>query len=257
MSGWLPDVVRLLFWGIVAAVASMALYKVASNQAKLAAIKAEIVDLRKQIAAFDGSFSEMWGLIGRNLALAIRQVSVTLVPAIIASVPVIFMLLWVSTAFDSCLPAPGEQLEVEAYPSAGHKLPPLDWRGGNGVMADGPGSWSVSWPDQGDSVQLVDSDETVLLMLPPRAPVGVVHQRRWWNTLIGNPAGYLPSPGDIDSIGTELPKREFLPFGPDWLRGAGFHSSSGSSSSCRCCSSFCGGCIDGLTTIDWTTHDGG
>jgi predicted AlkP superfamily phosphohydrolase/phosphomutase len=219
MSGWLPDVARLLFWGIVAAVASMALYKVTSNQAKLAAIKAEIVVLRKRIAEFDGSFSEMWGLVGRNLALAMRQLWVTLVPAVIASVPVIFLLVWVSTAFDSRWPAPGDQLEVEAYPSAGHELPPLHWRGGNGVVADGPGSWSVTWPADGGTMELVDSDETVLLTLPPEAPVGVVHQRRWWNTLFGNPAGYLPSPGDVDSINMELPKREFLPFGPGWLRG--------------------------------------
>jgi predicted AlkP superfamily phosphohydrolase/phosphomutase len=219
MSGWLPAVLRLLFWGIVAAVASMALYKVTSNQTKLAAIKAEIVVLRRQIAEFDGSFSEMWGLVGRNLGLAMRQLWVTLVPAIIASVPVIFLLVWVSNNFDSRLPAPGEQLKVEAYPSAGYELSPLHWRGGNGVVADGPGTWNVAWPADGSTMELVDSDDTVLLTLPPRAPVGVVHQRRWWNTLVGNPAGYLPSPGDVDAVEMELPSREYLPFGPDWLRG--------------------------------------
>ena len=31
MFGWLPDVLRLLFWGVVAAVASMALYRLTSN----------------------------------------------------------------------------------------------------------------------------------------------------------------------------------------------------------------------------------
>jgi hypothetical protein len=132
---------------------------------------------------------------------------------------VIFLLVWVSNAFDSRLPAPGEKLEVEAYASAGHELPPLHWRGGNGVVVDGAGSWKVTWPDEGATLQLVDSDDTVLLTLPPPAPVGAVHQRRWWNTLLGNPAGYLPSPGDVDAVDIELPKREFLPFGPDWLRG--------------------------------------
>ena len=219
MSGWLPAAVRLLLWGIVAAVASMALYKVTSNQAKLAAIKAQIVALRKQINEFDGSFSEMWGLVGRNLALAMRQIWVTLVPAIIASVPVIFLLVWVSTAFDSRLPEPGDQLEVEAHPGAGQELPPLHWRGGNGVVANGAGNWQVTWPNDGTTLELVDSSDAVLLTLPPPAPVGVVHQRRWWNALLGNPAGYLPSPGDVDAIDIDLPKREFLPFGPDWLRG--------------------------------------
>jgi hypothetical protein len=219
MSGWLPDVVRLLLWGVVAAVLSMALYKVTSNQAKLAAIKAEIVALRQQINQFDGPFSEMWSLVGRNLKLALRQVWVTLGPAVIASVPVIFLLVWVSAAFDARWPAPGEQLEVEAHPGAGQTLPELHWRGGDGMVANGAGRWTVTWPGPGGSLELVDADDTVLLQLPPPAPVSVVHQRRWWNTLLGNPAGYLPSPGAVDAIEVELPKQEFLPFGPDWLRG--------------------------------------
>jgi hypothetical protein len=49
--------------------------------------------------------------------------------------------------------------------------------------------------------------------------VGAVHQRRWWNVLVGNPAGYLPGPGDVDAVELNLPRAEFLPFGPGWLRG--------------------------------------
>ena len=50
------------------------------------------------------------------------------------------------------------------------------------------------------------------------APVSTVHQKRWWNRLIGNPAGYLPSPGDVDAVVLGLPREEYLPFGPRWLR---------------------------------------
>ncbi|HEX5079980.1 MAG TPA: hypothetical protein VFV80_12585, partial [Geminicoccaceae bacterium] len=66
MSPWLPDVVRLVLWAVVAGVVSMALYRLASNQAKLAAIKAEMATLRQQLATFDGPFSEMWSLTVRN-----------------------------------------------------------------------------------------------------------------------------------------------------------------------------------------------
>jgi hypothetical protein len=68
-------------------------------------------------------------------------------------------------------------------------------------------------------MQLLDSDGTVLLSLPTAAPAGVVHQRRWWNLLVGNPAGYLPAPGAVDTLELGLPRAEFLPFGPAWLRG--------------------------------------
>jgi hypothetical protein len=161
---------------------------------------------------------EARGMLGRNVVLALRQLWVTLVPAVIASVPVIFLLVWVSTAFDARLPGPGQQLEVAAHASDGHELPPLHWRGGD-VAAKDAGTWSLTWPADDGTLELVEADGTVLLTLPTAAPVGVVHQRRWWNTLFGNPAGYLPSPGDVDAVEIDLPKREFVPFGPDWLRG--------------------------------------
>ena len=67
-------------------------------------------------------------------------------------------------------------------------------------------------------MHLIDSDGIVLLTLPMEAPVSTVHQRRWWNNLIGNPAGYLPSPGDVDAVLLDLPGFEFQPYGPSWLR---------------------------------------
>lgn len=216
MSGWLPDTIRLVLWAVVAGVASMALYRVTSNQARLTAIKAEMATLRQEIAAFDGPFSGMWKLVGRNLRLALRQLWVTFVPAVIASLPVIFLLVWVSNSFDATMPAPGEPVEVEAFARDGAMLPALHWRGDARVT--GEGKWTVAWPDAGRHLELVDADDEVMLTLPPAAPVGVVHQRRWWNTLLGNPAGYLP-PGPVDAVEIDLPRREYLPFGPGWLRG--------------------------------------
>ena len=46
-----------------------------------------------------------------------------------------------------------------------------------------------------------------------------VHQREWWNSLIGNPGGYLPKPGDVAVVHIGLPQPTVIPFGPDWLRG--------------------------------------
>ena len=220
LSGWLPDTARLLLWAVVAAVVSMALYRATSNQPRLAAIKAEMVALRSRIAGFDGPFSEMWELVGRNLVLALRQIWVTLVPAILASVPVLFLLVWLSNSFDLALPRPGDQVGVEALARDGDALPPLHWRGapGNGARTDGVGRWTVTWPDAGAPLELLDADNRLLLSLPIAAPAGVVHQHRWWNSLLGNPAGYLP-PGAVDAVEIALPARIYLPFGPAWLRG--------------------------------------
>jgi hypothetical protein len=216
MSGWLPATARLVIWAVVAGALSMALYRLASNQARLAAIKAEAVALRKQMAAFDGPFGELWGLTRRNLGLALRQLWVTLVPAVLASVPVIFLLVWISNSFDAVLPASGEPVRIQASATEGQALPPLHWRGD--ASAQGDGAWTVAWPDASAPIQLLEADNELLLSLPLAAPVGVVHQRRWWNVLLANPAGYLP-PGDVDTVEIDLPRQEYLPFGPAWLRG--------------------------------------
>ena len=131
----------------------------------------------------------------------------------------IFIIAWVANAFDARAPAVGDAIEIEAITSDGRQLPPLHWQGDGDVREEREGVWSVAWPSDERSLHLLDSDGTVLLTLPTPAPAGAVHQRRWWNVLIGNPAGYLPSPGDVDAVELGLPRSEFLPFGPEWLRG--------------------------------------
>jgi predicted AlkP superfamily phosphohydrolase/phosphomutase len=219
MSGWLPDLGRLTFWGLLAAFVTMGLYRLTSNQSRLAANKKEIAALQRSLADYDGPLSGMWPLLGRNFALAGHQLWLALVPGLIASVPVIFILAYVSNAFDARAPAVGDMIEVEAITSEGRSLPPLQWRGDGEVREEGDGVWSVAWPPAEGPLELLDSDGTVLLTLPTAAPVGGVHQRRWWNVLLGNPAGYLPSPGDVDAVELGLPRSEFLPFGPSWVRG--------------------------------------
>jgi hypothetical protein len=45
-----------------------------------------------------------------------------------------------------------------------------------------------------------------------------LQKRQWWNSLIGNPIGYLPESSPLEWIDLDLPEKEYLPFGPTWLR---------------------------------------
>lgn len=219
MASWLPELGRLTFWALLAAFVSMWLYRLTSNQARLAANKEEIVALQGRLKGFDGPFSEAWPLLRRNLALAGHRLWLTLGPALLASLPVIFILAWVSNTFDARFPPTGDPVRIEATAVDGTPLPPLHWQGEGEVRAERDGLWTIPWPTAARPLNLVDGDGTALLKLPPAAPVGAVHQRRWWNALVGNPAGYLPAPGPIDVVELDLPRAEFLPFGPAWLRG--------------------------------------
>ena len=61
MAPWLPDVVRLVLWAVVAGVVSMALYRLTSNQAKLAAIKVPASQRRMPASETNGIPSEING----------------------------------------------------------------------------------------------------------------------------------------------------------------------------------------------------
>jgi hypothetical protein len=219
MSSWLPPLGRLTLWGLLAAFVSMGLYRLTSNQARLAANKEEIVALQRRLKEFDGPFAEAWPLLRRNLALAGHRLWLTLGPALLASLPVIFILAWVSNTFDARFPRVGDPVRIEAVAVDGSPLPPLRWQGDGDVRTEREGLWTLAWPTAARPLNLVDGDGAALLTLPPAAPVGAVHQRRWWNALVGNPAGYLPGPGPVDAVELDLPHTEFLPFGPAWLRG--------------------------------------
>jgi len=219
LLGWLPPWVRILFWATFASFLSMGIYRLTSGQQAIAEIKEKVAATRTELQGFDGEFSELWPILKRNLGLAGRQLWLTFVPAMIASLPVLFILAWMSNAFDARMPVPGTVVPVTLTATAGHPLPPVSWEGDAKAQETVPGTWDVTWPAEGQSIRLVDSDGSTLLTLPTAAPVGTVHQREWWNSLIGNPGGYLPKPGDVAAVQIGLPQPTVIPVGPDWLRG--------------------------------------
>jgi hypothetical protein len=218
LSALLPNALRIVLWGIAASLGSMLIYRWTSNQARIAELRQQGLEIRKKLNRFDGDFAELRPLLSRNLAIATRHLGLTLIPAMIASAPILVVLIWMSNAFDAAFPPAGEKVVIEAVPDATHQVPPLRWEGGQVETGEKSGIWSISWPGEEAPMRLIDSDGITLLTLPTEAPVSTVHQRRWWNSLMGNPAGYLPSPGDIDAVILALPTEEFLPFGPSWLR---------------------------------------
>jgi hypothetical protein len=196
----------------------MAMYKWISNQKRIGELKSQILEARGKLNAFDGELSKLWPLLGHNLSLAGRQLGLTFIPAMTASLPVIFILVWMSNIHDALPPPVGEKIRVEAIADATHQLPPMRWEGGHAEESGEEGVWQIAWPSDAQPMRLVDSDGMKLLQLPGEAPVSTVHQKRWWNVLAGNPSGYLPNPGDVDTVMIGLPGDEFQHIGPWWLR---------------------------------------
>jgi hypothetical protein len=211
----LPSFLRLCVWGIFAGLLTMLLYRRLSNQEKIGLLKSEQKEAQKDIAAFDGEFDELMPMIRKTLGLGFRQLGLALGPALLASLPIIFVIIWVAGQFGYSSPAPGETVHITASPARSGQS--LRWTPAEGVT-DSEEGWHVSWPASGQTVQLAQGDQP-LLSLPLPAEVPVIHKKQWWNSLMANPIGYLPDTVDTDLITIGLPPQTIIPFGPGWMQG--------------------------------------
>ena len=210
----LPDVIRLIFWGIVCGWLTMIFYKKISRQEAISALKKQQKVQQQAIAEFDGDFDELMPLIRKTLSLGFRQLGLSLGPAILATIPILFIVVWVATVFIYKAPEPGDVVRVTAEPLIGH-VQPIP---GN-TQSHLDNGWNIIWPDEGDSISIADGGETIL-ELSSNELHGVIHKKRWWNWLMANPAGYIAPESATDVVTVELPQHQYIGFGPDWMRGS-------------------------------------
>jgi hypothetical protein len=209
----LPPVLRLVFWGVLAGCLTMMVYRRLSNQEKISELKAQQKVQQKKIAEFDGEFEDLMPLIRHTLALGFKQLGLALGPALLSTLPVLFLIVWVAGAFGNETPAAGSMVHLTAEPS-NHDL---HWSSLTGVEIAEDG-WQVRWPGTGQTLTMTDGRQS-LLALPLQYNIPVIHKKKWWNHLMANPIGYLPENGKTDVIHIDLPEQVIIGFGPDWMRG--------------------------------------
>lgn len=196
-----PPVVRLIIWGLIGAVISMGAYWLLSPQRRIAAAKASALEARRELDAYDGELSGAWPLMRRMLRAALRQLGLVTAPAVLASLPVIAILAWLSNAYGYALPAGEAAVGVHTVPDGFQaRLAPSHM------------------PAAEHQIVVTDQEGRVIERIPMAAPVSTIHKRQWWNSLIGNPAGYLPDQAVFDRVELDLPERQYLSVGPTWLR---------------------------------------
>jgi hypothetical protein len=212
--GVLPAWLRVLLWSAVAAALVMAVYALVSPQERLGRLAREARKARAAVTAYDGEFEGLAPLALRSLRLSLAHLGAAFGPAVLAGLPFLFILVWLSNTFGHDLPAPGALLAVEVAPEQAvlsARNAPLE--------PAGRGRFTLTWPQPDQHLALLDGSGRVLAELPFEEPVTVLHKRRWWNLLIANPAGYLPEAAALDSVSFAMPRQQFLGFGPAWLRG--------------------------------------
>jgi hypothetical protein len=216
LAGFVPDLLRLALWGVLAGWLTMLVYRRLSNQEKIQSLKAEQKIQQKAISEFDGELGELLPLIRHTLGLGMRQLSLSLGPALLSAIPVLFLVVWVAGRFGHEQPSAEDTVIVTANEISEHS-PALAWQPASAVRVT-PEGWEVRWPRAGQQLALTQS-ELLLLRLPAEAPIPVIHKKRWWNLLMANPIGYLPEQATVDMVSIGLPPQQFLNFGPAWIRG--------------------------------------
>ena len=190
----------------------MALYWLVSPQKKILALKEEVIAARAALVQYDGDFAGLRPLIARSLGTAARHLAVVLMPAVAASLPLVFLLAWMSHRYDRVFPPSGTLVHIEALP----KGTAICWAPGAGAALKDAAN--IAWPDRANPVWVLDSAGTRLFELPLPEPAAVLRKWRWWNFFFGNPSGYLPGASGVETVEIDLLRQEILPFGPDWAR---------------------------------------
>lgn len=211
---WMPAAIEIALWAIVCAGVSMGLYRAVSRQQRLKELKGQVRSATLELAEYDGDFSGMLDKVGTALRLTMQQLWLTLLPAILASLPVLFVLTWLSNTFEYALPRSGQLITVTVTPADAE----LSWIPAAAATRTGKATWQLAWPALDHPLTVRDRNDIALASLPLSAPIPVLHKRIDWNWLIGNPAGYLPGNAAVDTLALSLPALDVIPFGPAWLR---------------------------------------
>ncbi|NND68914.1 MAG: hypothetical protein HKN19_15095 [Halioglobus sp.] len=214
LIGFLPTLLRLCIWSAVAGAASMLLYGLMSPQKRIAAVKVDLKAAQAEMSAADESFAELMELTRKSLGLSFKHLGLVFGPALISAVPMICIMAWASNQYGYSFPAAGDAVSVTTIPEDAAKE--LKWRGAAAPTLQ-DNAWTVAWPGEEELVEAISVAGGELFALPLPAPVPTVHKKLWWNSLLGNPAGYLADDSPVEVVFLELPSQSHLPFGPGWL----------------------------------------
>jgi len=203
-AGMIPAVIRLALWGLLSGLVSMLLYRWLSDQEGIGRGKRELKAAQHALNAFDGELKEAWPLMRRLMRISLGQVGRVGWPAVVASLPLLFLLSWMSGSYAYHYPPPGSTPRIEAWPA--------------GLNA----RWVAPAPaDRNPTPRIAVSDGAgrIVAMVNMKAPTPIIGKHRWWNVFIGNPSGYLPDHGQAERLHISLPAIQYLPIGPGWMRG--------------------------------------
>ena len=157
LLGALPPLARLILWAIAGAAVSLTLYRWLSPQRRIAAAKAAALDARRRLNAHDGDLESALPLMRQSMKAALRHVGLVFPAALIASLPVLALLVWLDGAYGYQLPQDRQAPAVSVEPAG----------------------FSGQWQANG-SIAVRDQGGAEVAHLTLAEPITRIEKRQWW-----------------------------------------------------------------------------
>lgn len=208
---FLPVWTRLVFWGVLAGLCSMAIYRRISAQARLNELAAEIQSIRQKLNTLDVSEPAYRGLVTQSLKLGGKRLGISLLPALVSALPVIFLAIWVEANYALSEPKPNSvaAILVESPDS-------IHISGGQKLAA----GWLINWPNEGEKLAIADGGGNLVYEITPQSSPGLAAVPGMMKLLFGADAGALPEGSPVDTLVIETAPRalfaEHIVFPHQW-----------------------------------------
>ncbi len=214
LIAFLPAGLRVALFGVASGIITMGLYRWSSNQEKIRRHKEEIGRIRRRLAAAGDDLGETMRLSRANLAASFRLLGTVTGPALLASLPILLVIVWVAARYGYEPPPPASPVAIAFEPGRGEILVEPQ-----GALEERGEGLFLRWPASAGEIRFRDAKGVVYAGPPPVPANDVVHKPLWWNLLLGNEMGYLRKDAAIEAIRFELAPRRLLPGLPGWLAG--------------------------------------
>jgi hypothetical protein len=208
----LPGALIILFWAFSGSCLSLGLYALISPQKSLLNIKKDIAVLKKRLNQYEDDFKVVLKLSMNLLLLSLKQVRMTIGPALIGALPMIFILIWLSNTAGYGLPENGI-VKVTFYPKE-IKIASVT----GGVSGEEQGIWHIHWMSKKEHIRVIESSGVTVAELNSNIYIPEVRKKKWWNLFLGNLAGYINDSSKIKRIDFDFERKMYFHFGPEWMR---------------------------------------
>jgi len=216
ISPFTNEFIRIAFWALVSALVTSLVFKKLSNPEKISSLKVTLKAKQKELNDHDGEFSELKGLAIDTMKLSMKRMGLTFMPAMLASIPIIFVLTYLSNNYGLQHPSAGDIVPIQVTWEDGKNPSKIavkqSEKSTQSELTD-----TITWPQLNQTTQLLESDNAIITLPMPVSPI--IHKKQWWNNLIGNPVGYLNDSSQINRIEFSFKSQKIISFGPDWMHG--------------------------------------